>query len=68
MLYYDPGYLTQKGGATGPPQWVYFTYVIHAYSYPPAKTSLRVIVPPRAVETSLPYYMLMFDFELTGDL
>lgn len=25
MLYYDPTYLTQKGGATGPPQWIYFT-------------------------------------------
>lgn len=25
MLYYDPTYLTEKGGATGPPQWIYFT-------------------------------------------
>ncbi|KAG7100139.1 hypothetical protein E1B28_001919 [Marasmius oreades] len=27
MLYYDPSYLTEKGGATGPPQWIYFTQV-----------------------------------------
>lgn len=28
MLYYDPMYITQKGGASGPPNWIYFTYVI----------------------------------------
>lgn len=27
MVYFDPTYLAEKGGATGPPQWVYFTYV-----------------------------------------
>lgn len=27
LLYYDPTYLAEKDGATGPPQWVYFTYV-----------------------------------------
>lgn len=27
MLYYDPHYLTEKDGATGPPQWIYFTQV-----------------------------------------
>lgn len=27
MIYYDPMYLTEKGGAAGPPQWMYFTYV-----------------------------------------
>lgn len=34
MLYYDPTYLTLKGGATGPPQWVYFTcvYVVSSQS------------------------------------
>lgn len=26
MLYYDPHYLTEKDGATGPPQWIYFTW------------------------------------------
>jgi ethanolaminephosphotransferase len=25
MVYYDPNYLTEKGGATGPPNWIYFT-------------------------------------------
>lgn len=33
MLYYDPGYLTQKGGATGPPQWVYFTWAAGLFLY-----------------------------------
>ncbi|KAI0308381.1 Choline/ethanolaminephosphotransferase [Multifurca ochricompacta] len=28
LAYYDPMYLTEKGGATGPPNWVYFTYVL----------------------------------------
>jgi ethanolaminephosphotransferase len=27
MVYYDPKYLAYKGGAAGPPQWMYFTYV-----------------------------------------
>lgn len=27
LVYYDPNYLAEKGGADGPPQWVYFTYV-----------------------------------------
>lgn len=25
LLYYDPAYLTEKGGAAGPPHWLYFT-------------------------------------------
>jgi ethanolaminephosphotransferase len=25
LLLYDPAYVTQKGGATGPPKWLYFT-------------------------------------------
>ena len=25
MLLYDPAYVTQKGGADGPPKWLYFT-------------------------------------------
>ncbi|KAG2356867.1 hypothetical protein BDR07DRAFT_1422139 [Suillus spraguei] len=25
LLYYDPLYLTEKDGAVGPPQWIYFT-------------------------------------------
>lgn len=32
LLYYDPDYLAEKGGAEGPPQWVYFTLV---YRHPP---------------------------------
>jgi hypothetical protein len=27
LLFYDPTYLAEKGGATGPPNWVYFTCV-----------------------------------------
>lgn len=27
LAFYDPTYLTEKGGATGPPNWVYFTCV-----------------------------------------
>jgi hypothetical protein len=27
LSFYDPTYLTAKGGATGPPNWVYFTCV-----------------------------------------
>ncbi|PSR72058.1 hypothetical protein PHLCEN_2v12088 [Hermanssonia centrifuga] len=29
LLYYDPTYLAEKGGATGPPRWIYFTLVSH---------------------------------------
>lgn len=29
LLYYDPTYLADKGGASGPPQWVYFTCVLY---------------------------------------
>jgi ethanolaminephosphotransferase len=25
MMLYDPAYATQKGGANGPPNWLYFT-------------------------------------------
>ncbi|KAG2356479.1 hypothetical protein BDR07DRAFT_1423203 [Suillus spraguei] len=28
LLYYDPLYLTEKDGAVGPPQWIYFTWAI----------------------------------------
>ncbi|KAH9170529.1 Choline/ethanolaminephosphotransferase [Lactarius sanguifluus] len=28
LSYYDPTYLTEKGGATGPPNWLYFTCVL----------------------------------------
>jgi ethanolaminephosphotransferase len=31
LLYYDPLYLTEKDGATGPPQWIYFTYVFFPF-------------------------------------
>ncbi|KAL0952165.1 hypothetical protein HGRIS_008779 [Hohenbuehelia grisea] len=33
MLYYDLGYLAEKGGATGPPQWVYFTWAAGLFLY-----------------------------------
>ncbi|KAF8899396.1 Choline/ethanolaminephosphotransferase [Infundibulicybe gibba] len=33
MLCYDPLYLTQKGGATGPPQWIYFTWGVGLFLY-----------------------------------
>lgn len=26
LLYYDASYLTEKDGANGPPQWIYFTH------------------------------------------
>ena len=28
LTFYDPAYLTEKGGAMGPPNWVYFTCVV----------------------------------------
>ncbi|KAG5639650.1 hypothetical protein H0H81_008811 [Sphagnurus paluster] len=33
MLYYDPLYLTEKGGATGPPNWIYFTWAFGLFAY-----------------------------------
>jgi len=33
LLYYDPHYLTEKDGATGPPQWIYFTWAIGLFAY-----------------------------------
>ncbi|EPQ60086.1 Choline/ethanolaminephosphotransferase [Gloeophyllum trabeum ATCC 11539] len=37
LLYYDPGYLTEKDGAgaitVGPPQWVYFTWAVGLFLY-----------------------------------
>ncbi|KAF7971030.1 hypothetical protein HWV62_22229 [Athelia sp. TMB] len=33
MLYYDPHYLTEKDGAHGPPQWIYFTWAIGLFAY-----------------------------------
>jgi ethanolaminephosphotransferase len=27
MVMYDPGYLAEKGGAAGPPNWMYYTCV-----------------------------------------
>ena len=29
LVYFDPEYLAEKEGASGPPQWVYFTYVLY---------------------------------------
>ncbi|CAE6494615.1 unnamed protein product [Rhizoctonia solani] len=33
LLYYDAAYLTEKGGATGPPQWIYFTWAAGLFWY-----------------------------------
>ncbi|KDR86099.1 hypothetical protein GALMADRAFT_235335 [Galerina marginata CBS 339.88] len=33
LLYYDPMYLTEKNGAEGPPQWVYYTWGIGLFAY-----------------------------------
>ncbi|KAI0299803.1 Choline/ethanolaminephosphotransferase [Russula brevipes] len=33
LLYYDPTYLAEKGGGTGPPNWVYFTWGIGLFLY-----------------------------------
>ncbi|RDB19530.1 putative CDP-alcohol phosphatidyltransferase class-I family protein C22A12.10 [Hypsizygus marmoreus] len=33
MIYYDPLYLTAKGGASGPPQWMYFTWAFGLFAY-----------------------------------
>ncbi|KAF8491996.1 Choline/ethanolaminephosphotransferase [Russula emetica] len=33
LAFYDPTYLTEKGGATGPPNWVYFTWAAGLFLY-----------------------------------
>ncbi|CAE6477493.1 unnamed protein product [Rhizoctonia solani] len=33
LLYYDAAYLTEKGGASGPPKWVYFTWAAGLFWY-----------------------------------
>ncbi|GJE98858.1 choline/ethanolaminephosphotransferase [Phanerochaete sordida] len=33
LLYYDPGYLTEREGAEGPPQWIYFTWAAGLFIY-----------------------------------
>ncbi|ELU39464.1 cholinephosphotransferase [Rhizoctonia solani AG-1 IA] len=33
LLYYDAAYLTEKAGASGPPQWVYFTWAAGLFWY-----------------------------------
>ncbi|KAI0003868.1 Choline/ethanolaminephosphotransferase [Russula compacta] len=33
LLLYDPTYLAEKGGGTGPPNWVYFTWAIGLFLY-----------------------------------
>jgi hypothetical protein len=45
MLYYDPHYLTEKEGASGPPQWVYFTQV----NYTLLDSSFRLTYETRIV-------------------
>ena len=33
LLYYDPGYLGEKEGATQPPQWIYWTWGLSLFLY-----------------------------------
>ncbi|KAF8527387.1 Choline/ethanolaminephosphotransferase [Hysterangium stoloniferum] len=33
MVYYDPQFLTEKGGAIGPPHWVYYTWAAGLFIY-----------------------------------
>jgi ethanolaminephosphotransferase len=33
LIYYDPTYLTEKTGATGPPKWIYFTWAAGLFWY-----------------------------------
>jgi len=33
MLYYDPAYLAERGGASGPPRWIYFTWAVGLFLY-----------------------------------
>lgn len=33
LVYYDPAFLAEKGGATGPPQWVYYTWAAGLFFY-----------------------------------
>ncbi|CAL1694727.1 unnamed protein product [Somion occarium] len=33
LIYYDPEYLSEKGGADGPPHWVYFTWAAGLFIY-----------------------------------
>lgn len=40
LLYYDPYYKGEMGGASGPPQWIYFTCVM--YSPNPVRVVLRI--------------------------
>lgn len=34
LLYYDHLYKGEAGGADGPPQWIYFTYVFRSVNDP----------------------------------
>ena len=33
LMYFDPDYLSEKEGASGPPRWVYFTYAASPFVY-----------------------------------
>ena len=33
LMYFDPDYLSEKEGASGPPRWVYFTYAASPFEY-----------------------------------
>ncbi|THH31035.1 hypothetical protein EUX98_g3163 [Antrodiella citrinella] len=33
LIYYDPDYLSERGGATDPPRWIYFTWAAGLFIY-----------------------------------
>jgi ethanolaminephosphotransferase len=33
MIYYDPLYLAEKDGATGPPDWMYWVWGVSLFAY-----------------------------------
>ena len=53
LIYYDPTYLAEKGGATGPPNWIYFTCV--CFSASQLFVILVAAVQPKCGLTQLEY-------------
>jgi hypothetical protein len=49
LIYYDPTYLTEKGGATGPPNWVYFTCVFFFFFC--LSSSVKTLRMPRGLRS-----------------
>lgn len=52
LLYYDPLYLTEKDGATGPPQWIYFTCALCSLHQIRITLTLETQVGDRVVHVS----------------